>query len=188
MRMFNEGRTETIRSVSLESKKFVELLDDAGASKEDKIKALRCACDQHQATSRDAGIGKGVDRHLFGLYVAGQAIGADVKFIKEALSIPFKLSTSQIPQRQTTERADGDPKLLSPSGGFGPVSDSGYGVSYMMADDARTFFHVSSKISCDKTKSDRFMGQIKRALTDMKNLFTPDGQEVSSKVDKTTAS
>jgi len=188
VRMFNEGRTETIRSVSLESKNFVDLLDDAGASKEDKIKALRCACDQHQATSRDAGVGKGVDRHLFGLYVAGQAIGADVKFIKEALSIPFKLSTSQIPQRQTTERPDGDPKLLSPSGGFGPVSDSGYGVSYMMADDARTFFHVSSKKSCDKTKSDRFMGQIKRALTDMKNLFTPDGQEVSSKVDKTTAS
>ena len=57
----------------------------------------------------------------------------------------------------------------------------------MMADDARTFFHVSSKKSCDKTKSDRFMGQIKKALTDMKALFTPDGEEVA-KVDKTTAS
>ena len=57
---------------------------------------------------------------------------------------------------------------------------------YMMADDLRTFCHVSSKKSCETTKSDRLMGQIKKALTDMKNLFTPDGQEIS-KVEKTTA-
>jgi hypothetical protein len=92
------------------------------------------------------------------------------RFVKDALSVPFKLSTSQIPQRQTNLRGE-DPKLLSPSGGFGPVSDLGYGVSYMMADDARTFFHVSSKRSCATTDSARFMTQIKRALTDMRALF-----------------
>lgn len=128
VRIFNEGRTETIRSVSKESKHFVDILDDAKVSNEEKIKAFRKACDYHQCYSRDASCGKGVDRHLFALYVAGQAISADVKFIKDALSIPFKLSTSQIPQRQTTLRGE-DAKLLSPSGGFGPVSDEGYGVS-----------------------------------------------------------
>jgi len=97
-------------------------------------------------------------------------VSTDIKFVKDALSIPFKLSTSQIPQRQTTLRGE-DPKLLSPSGGFGPVSDQGYGVSYMMADDARTFFHVSSKRSCSKTDSKRMMGRIKQALEDIKALF-----------------
>jgi len=172
VRIFNEGRTETIRSVSKESKHFVDILDDTKVSNEEKIKAFRKACDYHQCYSRDASCGKGVDRHLFALYVAGQAISADVKFIKDALSIPFKLSTSQIPQRQTTLRGE-DPKLLSPSGGFGPVSDEGYGVSYMMADDARTFFHVSSKNACKATNSERFMGEIKKALTDIKALFPP---------------
>ena len=99
-----------------------------------------------------------------------------MKFVKDALSIPFKLSTSQIPQRQTKLRGE-DPKLLSPSGGFGPVSDLGYGVSYMMADDARTFFHVSSKRSCEKTDSARFMGRIKQALTDIRALFENESPE-----------
>ena len=173
VRIFNEGRTETIRSVSKDSKAFVDMLDDPKASNEDKVKAFRKACDYHQAYSRDASCGKGVDRHLFALYVAGQAISADVKFIRDALSIPFKLSTSQIPQRQTELRGE-DAKLLSPSGGFGPVSDEGYGVSYMMADDARTFFHVSSKRKCAATDSKRFMGQIKKALEDIKAIFPPE--------------
>ena len=55
--------------------------------------------------------------------------------------------------------------------GVGPVSDVGYGVSYMMADDDRTFFHVSSKHSCNATDSKRFMRGIKQALTDLKALF-----------------
>jgi carnitine O-palmitoyltransferase 1 len=181
VRMFNEGRTETIRSVSTESKKFLDVFEDPSVSKEDKIKAFRAACDRHQSTSRDASCGRGVDRHLFALYVAGQAISTDIKFVKEALSIPWKLSTSQIPQRQTTLRAE-DPKLLSPSGGFGPVSDEGYGVSYMMADDARTFFHVSSKKSCSKTDSARMMGRIKQALEDIKALF-----EAKASVEKSSA-
>ena len=43
----------------------------------------------------------------------------------------------------------------------------------MMADDARTFFHVSSKNACKATNSERFMGEIKKALTDIKALFPP---------------
>jgi hypothetical protein len=36
-------------------------------------------------------------------------------------------------------------------GGFGPVADDGYGVSYMILGENVTVFHVSSKISCDST-------------------------------------
>jgi len=76
----------------------------------------------------------------------------DIKFLKEALSIPWRLSTSQIPQRQTEGILDKiDESMVSPSGGFGPVADDGYGVSYMIASDDQTFFHVSSKKSCKAT-------------------------------------
>ena len=60
---------------------------------------------------------------------------------------------------------------MCPGGGFGPVSDKGYGVSYMMAGDARIFFHVSSKKSCETTNSQGFVDQICKALADMRMLF-----------------
>mmetsp|Transcript_4768 Transcript_4768/g.11175 ORF Transcript_4768/g.11175 Transcript_4768/m.11175 type:complete len:838 (-) Transcript_4768:226-2739(-) len=174
VRLFNEGRTETIRSVSLESRRAVELVCDPAASKEDKIKAIKDSAQQHQSYSRDAGCGKGVDRHLFALYVAAQGLGVEAQFLKDFLGLQYKLSTSQIPQRQTSVKLDKLPyatDLLSPSGGFGPVADDGYGVSYMMADDARTFFHVSSKRSAGNTDSERFRKEIWKALDDLRALF-----------------
>ena len=43
------------------------------------------------------------------------------------------------------------PNFLSAGGGFGPVANDGYGVSYMMAGEDVVFFHVSSKFSCSAT-------------------------------------
>ena len=65
---------------------------------------------------------------------------------------------------------------LCPGGGFGPVSDNGYGVSYMMAGDQRIFFHVSSKKSCSNTNSQGFVDHLCQALADMRMLFS--GHEV----------
>jgi len=55
----------------------------------------------------------------------------------------------------------------SPSGGFGPVSDEGYGVSYAIVGENRLFFHVSSKRSTAATSSSRFVDEIFRALKDI---------------------
>ena len=69
--------------------------------------------------------GEGVDRHLFALYVVSQGLGIDSPFLKSALAHPWKLSTSQQPQTQTN-RWGKDIKPC-PGGGFGPVSEDGYG-------------------------------------------------------------
>jgi len=173
VRLFNEGRTETIRSVSLESRRAVELLADPAAPRADKIAAVKASAAQHQTYSRHAGCGQGVDRHLFALYVVAQGLGVEAQFLKDFVGLQYKLSTSQIPQRQTDVSLPPAvlEKLLSPSGGFGPVADDGYGVSYMMADDRRTFFHVSSKRSAGNTDSERFKAHIWRALDDLRALF-----------------
>lgn len=92
--------------------------------------------------------------------------------MQAALSDPWRLSTSQQPQNQTglwdprcvnspgarvgasvggcahvlvllCRSAESDQFLISPGGGFGPVADDGYGVSYMVAKEDETFFHVS---------------------------------------------
>ena len=60
---------------------------------------------------------------------------------------------------------------MSPGGGFGPVSDDGYGVAYMIPGDLKLFFHVSSKLSSKQTDSTLFMNQLFETLDEMKALF-----------------
>lgn len=43
------------------------------------------------------------------------------------------------------------PNCISAGGGFGPVADDGYGVSYIIAGEDILFFHISSKKGCTKT-------------------------------------
>lgn len=55
----------------------------------------------------------------------------------------------QIPHNQTNQLTD--VKYVSAGGGFGPVADDGYGVSYNMCGENMLCFHISSKKSSDKT-------------------------------------
>lgn len=132
------------------------------------------AASRHVNAYQEAMGGYGIDRHLFALYVVSVGKEIDSPFLKDALSVPWKLSTSQQPQQQTDLWDIKDPKhekQISPGGGFGPVADDGYGVSYMIAGETEIFFHVSSKISRENTSSDRFAKGICQALRDMKELL-----------------
>ena len=60
---------------------------------------------------------------------------------------------------------------LCPGGGFGPVSDDGYGISYMLPGDATLYFHVSSKCSSTVTDSAQFVRLLVESLHDMRQLF-----------------
>lgn len=57
------------------------------------------------------------------------------------------------------------------SAGFGPVTDDGYGVSYMIAGEEKLFFHISSLKSSHVTDSKRYARNIVDALHDMRRLF-----------------
>ena len=52
---------------------------------------------------------------------------------------------------------------ISAGGGFGPVTDDGYGVSYIISSDNLVSFHVTSKVSSDKTVRARSAGGGSRA-------------------------
>lgn len=45
--------------------------------------------------------------------------------------------------------------LVSYGGGFGPVADDGYGVSYMVAGENLLFFNISAKRSCPTTDTEK---------------------------------
>jgi len=172
-RLFKEGRTETVRPCTIESCDWVRSMDNETIKEDERISLLRKACGQHQLGYQDAMVGKGIDRHLFCLYVISKYLEIDSPFLKEVLSEPWRLSTSQTPHGQTSKLDLGKyPDRISAGGGFGPVADDGYGVSYIIAGENTIFFHVSSKKSSPETDSERFGCNIIRALDDMNTLFS----------------
>lgn len=81
-RLFREGRTETVRPVTIESANWVRAFEDPETSREEKMQLFRVACDQHQKGYQDAMCGKGIDRHLFCLYVVSKYLELDSPFLK----------------------------------------------------------------------------------------------------------
>ena len=77
-RRFQQGRTETCRTVSEESVAFCDAMANPDVSPEQCQELFRKAINAHVAYISDASDGKGVDRHLFGLK----------KCIKEGEQVP----------------------------------------------------------------------------------------------------
>uniref|UniRef100_A0A8C7PF00 carnitine O-palmitoyltransferase n=1 Tax=Oncorhynchus mykiss TaxID=8022 RepID=A0A8C7PF00_ONCMY len=175
-RLFREGRTETVRSCSNESCAFIKALEGGEVCR----RLLRQASEKHQNLYKHAMTGAGIDRHLFCLYVVSKYLGVDSPFLKEVLSEPWHLSTSQTPVQQV-ELFDmvNHPEYVSCGGGFGPVADDGYGVSYTIMGENMMNFHISCKHSCPQTSSHKYGGQIRQALRDMLQLLCPDQREPS---------
>jgi carnitine O-acetyltransferase len=66
-RRFQEGRTETCRSVSDESVAFCRAMQHPLSTREECAELFKKAINSHVQYITDASDGKGVDRHLFGL-------------------------------------------------------------------------------------------------------------------------
>lgn len=64
--------------------------------REEKIELFRKATERHQMGYREAMTGQGIDRHLFCLYVVSKYLEIESPFLKEVLSEPWRLSTSQV--------------------------------------------------------------------------------------------
>ncbi|KAF0041218.1 hypothetical protein F2P81_007116 [Scophthalmus maximus] len=163
-RMFRDGRTETVRSCTSEAVAFVRAMEDTSATNTQRLGLFRKAADTHQNMYRLAMTGSGIDRHLFCLYIV--------------LSEPWKLSTSQTPQQQLNlVDITKFPKYVGAGGGFGPVADDGYGVSYIIVGENLITFHISCKFSSADTDSCRFSQNIQKAMLDIQGLFKAENDK-----------
>jgi len=99
-RLFREGRTETVRSCTIESSAWVKAMEDKNSNTKERVRLLNEACKKHQAGYQDAMCGRGVDRHLFCLYVVSKYLEVQSPFLQEVISEPWRLSTSQTPHGQ----------------------------------------------------------------------------------------
>ena len=149
-RKFFHGRTETIRSSSPEMKAMVLAVNEAmkiGADLSSAKEAVAAAAAQHVAVSKNAQNGEGVDRHLKALkdvldnhmapapqppqYGEPQDMDIARKFFSHPMigrSGTWDLSTSN---------ASGSPFI--DIFGFGAVSETGYGIGYLIFDDKVVF-------------------------------------------------
>uniref|UniRef100_A0A8C2INC7 carnitine O-palmitoyltransferase n=1 Tax=Cyprinus carpio TaxID=7962 RepID=A0A8C2INC7_CYPCA len=154
-RLFREGRTETVRSCTTQTCDFVRAMMNDKATREEKLKLLKVAAEKHQDLYRLAMTGKGIDRHLFCLYLVSKYLGEDSPFLKEVLSEPWRLSTSQTPLQQVDLfDLKRHPEYVTSGGGFGPVSS--------------TFSEFLD--------SHRFGSNIRQAMLDMLDLFQLDNK------------
>ena len=122
-RRFQQGRTETCRSVSEESVAFCEAMADGEVSDGRRAELLRAAVAAHIEYITAASDGKGVDRHLFGLkklLAPGEDLPALYADPAYAYSSSWYLSTSQL----SSEYFNGY--------GWSQVIDQGFGIAYMI--------------------------------------------------------
>ncbi len=74
----------------------LNLLNYSFTQNAERVALLREATEYHQQSYRRAMTGQGIDRHLFCLYVVSKYLGIESPFLKEVLSEPWRLSTSQV--------------------------------------------------------------------------------------------
>uniref|UniRef100_A0A8C6WWX9 Carnitine O-palmitoyltransferase 1, muscle isoform n=1 Tax=Neogobius melanostomus TaxID=47308 RepID=A0A8C6WWX9_9GOBI len=171
-RMFRDGRTETVRSCTAEAVAFVRAMEDPTATVTVRLGLFKKAAEKHQHMYRLAMTGAGIDRHLFCLYIVSKYYGVNSPFLKQVLSEPWKLSTSQTPQQQLNlVDINKFPKYVSAGGGFGPVADDGYGVSYIIVGENLVTFHISCKFSCPHTVNRALQFMTMNAFSNKNNLY-----------------
>ncbi|KAL1303865.1 hypothetical protein AAFC00_000320 [Neodothiora populina] len=158
-RRFQQGRTETCRSVSTESVAFCDGMADPNVSTEDCRDRLLKAVQAHVEYITAASDGKGVDRHLFGLK----------KLIKEGEEVPelFKDPTFSYSSSWFISSSQLSSEYFN-GYGWSQVIDPGWGIAYMINENSIQFNIVSKHLGCD-----RMSYYLNEAAEDMRNLMQP---------------
>ncbi|XP_013776464.1 carnitine O-acetyltransferase-like [Limulus polyphemus] len=170
IRKFLHGRTENIRSSSIESLDFCKQMMDSSSPPHVKASALRTAIDAHKEYGLQATNGHGVDRFLLGLKKLAVENGMDVPqiFLDTGYnaSTHFRLSTSQVPG------------IYDICVSYGPLVPDGYGCCYNPRTDG-IIFGLSACNSSPETHSTKFKVALEMSLMEMHDvLLTVQGSKL----------
>uniref|UniRef100_A0A8C8B3A0 Carnitine O-palmitoyltransferase 2, mitochondrial n=1 Tax=Otus sunia TaxID=257818 RepID=A0A8C8B3A0_9STRI len=165
---FKHGRTETIRPASIHTKKCSEaFVKELAKHSTEELQKLIVECSKyHGRLTKEAAMGQGFDRHLFGLrYLASSKGIALPDFYQDQAYARLNhniISTST---------------LVSPAvqlGGFGPVVSDGFGVGYQVHDD-----WIGCNVSSYPTRNGKeFLQCVCKSLEDIFNVLK--GKKIGS--------
>lgn len=157
---FFHGRTEAMRSATPQAKALCDIWINKSSTDEQKLEALRTATLEHSRLVKESAKGHGVDRHLFALFSVAKREGKELPaFFKSegwrSLNHTI-LSTSNC----------GNPALKM--FGFGPVVPDGFGLGYIIKDNAITY-----SISSKHRQTARYVETLRGVLMKIKSLLRP---------------
>ncbi|KAH7128635.1 acyltransferase ChoActase/COT/CPT [Dendryphion nanum] len=158
-RRFQQGRTETCRSVSDESVAFCNGMADPNTTDETARDLFRAALNAHVKYITDASDGRGVDRHLFGLKKClkeGEPLPSLYQDPAFTYSSTWFISSSQL----SSEYFNGY--------GWSQVVDDGWGIAYMINENSLQFNVVSKRLG-----SERMSFYLQEAASDIRDLMLP---------------
>ena len=158
-----KGRTECIRSASMESQAFTLAFDQPNTSEDEKRKLLVTAAKTHAKRTQEAKMGGGVDRHMFALRKAAERrFNTTPEIFTDPSYGTFGSNTI------STSTLFSEALL---GGGFGPVS-TGYGIGYAVAPDMLQFNVSSWKGAGGPNHSAaEFAGALLEAVDDVSKLL-----------------
>ncbi|KAF9446565.1 acyltransferase ChoActase/COT/CPT [Macrolepiota fuliginosa MF-IS2] len=186
---FLHGRTEAIRSTQPESVNFTKTFYSE-ATLQEKVNALRKACERHVKLTRECAQGLGQDRHLYALYCLLQREAeGDLNPLPDdpvsPASSPPSSPSSDSRLRRTKPKLPAiftDPgyallstSILSTSNcgnpalrlfGFGPVAADGYGIGYIIKEDG-----ISICASSKHLQTRRFLYTLRGYLYDIQRIL-----------------
>lgn len=159
-KLFQNGRTEAIRSVSLQSKGFVKSMFDRQTTDRERVQFLQDACKEHSRVTKECSLGLGQDRHLYAMYCIWKEL------FSEEMPLPplfqdgaWKLLNTNVLSTSNC----GNPCLKN--FGFGPVCANGFGIGYIIRGDS-----ISIVVSSRHRQTKRFVTLIERFLLEIDHV------------------
>lgn len=159
-KIFYHGRTECIRSVTPASHEFATYMMQKLPANMQAAKLFRAAIAAHRERTKEAGVGQGVDRHVFGL--KNLAVAKQRKLpgycIPRLLTDPLhtRLMTSVLSTSNCGSKAVG---VFT----FGPVTSDGLGLGYVLHRDG-----MQIAVTSFKSEADAFAEILHTVLLEMK--------------------
>ncbi|KAH7375746.1 carnitine O-acetyltransferase [Plectosphaerella cucumerina] len=167
-RRFQQGRTETCRTVSDASVAFCDAMANPESDANTRAGLFRKAVDSHIEYITAASDGKGVDRHLFGLkklLQPNEDVPAIFKDPAYSYSGTWYISSSQL----SSEYFNGY--------GWSQVIDDGFGIAYMINENSINFNVVSKGLN-----SPRMSFYLNEAAGDIRDLLLPTIESPKAKL------
>ncbi|KAI9313766.1 acyltransferase ChoActase/COT/CPT [Dichotomocladium elegans] len=182
-RKYLHGRTDTIRTCSIDSKKLCEGWDDPTLDAHAKYKLLQTATTSHSKYTRLASEGRACDRHLMVLRLLNadhQILSPTTGKLEPAPMHPMfedPIYRASQTWRLSTSGLQAGLRLMGT--GFGAVVPDGYGINYMAA-PGLVKFGIECKRVPETLTAEQFGKTIRQTLLDLKHVCEqinpPSGQ------------